>query len=65
MDETYTLSKKAVDSLACTAQAVADHLEHGYILPTDARQLRVSAVEIEAEVQKKQKQDQQRMLWGD
>lgn len=69
MDDTYTLSKRSVDAMACTAQVVAEHLEHGFVTSADAKQLREAASELETEVQHRQyvkpTQDQQRMLWGD
>lgn len=55
--------------LTCTAQVVAEHLEHGHVTLDDAKNLRKAASELETEVQHKRyvqpTQEQQRMLWGD
>lgn len=68
MDDNYIVSRKAVDTLACTAQVVAEHLEHGYATRADATQLRTAASEVESAVRRPaitEKTDAQRALWGD
>jgi hypothetical protein len=66
--DTYTLSRKSLDLITCTAQVVAQHLETGYATPVDAEHLRQAVKEVETEIQHRQympKLEQQRMLWGD
>ena len=68
MEDAYTLSRKSVDMLTCTAQVVAEHLDHGYVTSEDATRLRAATKEVETEVTNQYLQPsaaQQRMLWGD
>jgi len=66
-NDTYVLSKKVVESLASTAEVVAEHLEHGYVTETDAKQLRIATSQLTTEVKQcgQAYKDQQRTLWGD
>ena len=50
MEDAYTLSRKSVDMLTCTAQVVAEHLDHGYVTSEDATRLRAATKEVETEV---------------
>jgi hypothetical protein len=68
MEDTYLVPRKVVDTLACTAQVVAEHLEHGYTTRTDAKQLKDAVSDLESAVRRPaitEKTDSQRSLWGD
>ncbi len=70
MAESYTLPRSTVESLTCTAQVVAEHLEHGYVTSADARVLRAAVQDVEKHLQVRQSglkppSSQQEMLWGD